>query len=183
MKQSNAWKKLESRVAEYFGGTRNLRGADFSKSLPDVDANLQNRFKVSGTLLAECKYSAKQPWVDFTTEFYQNNEWGDGVIRFPMYSSGKSCVFIWHLDYTEQIFSKDKLEIITPAKTRKRSLGKKIITALEQAESYIGIASKRIDRGELYGYPIIPILVLGKRSSSDRICMCTDNYIEKLISI
>jgi hypothetical protein len=49
---SHAWKDLERIVAKKLGGTRNTRGADFSRSLPDVQHAL---FSV------ECKYRKALP--------------------------------------------------------------------------------------------------------------------------
>lgn len=46
-KRSNSWKQLERTTAKMLGGKRVTRGADFSKSMPDVDHDL---FQI------ECKY-------------------------------------------------------------------------------------------------------------------------------
>lgn len=46
-KRSNSWKQLERTAAKLLGGKRVTRGADFSKSMPDVDHDL---FQI------ECKY-------------------------------------------------------------------------------------------------------------------------------
>lgn len=64
-KQSQAWKALERYTAEFFGGQRQHRGANFSQSMPDVIAPSEPVFGVDGCVLAECKYSKNQPWVDF----------------------------------------------------------------------------------------------------------------------
>ena len=37
MSQSQAWKALERKAAKKLGGVRNKRGADFSKTAPDVE--------------------------------------------------------------------------------------------------------------------------------------------------
>lgn len=49
---STAWKNAERQAAKLLGGTRNQRGADFSKSMPDVEHPL---FSV------ECKYRKTLP--------------------------------------------------------------------------------------------------------------------------
>jgi hypothetical protein len=51
---SAAWKSAERSVAKALGGARTLRGADFGKSLPDIDHPL---FSV------EVKYRARLPFL------------------------------------------------------------------------------------------------------------------------
>lgn len=65
--KSSAWKNLEKYSAEVFHGVRIHRGGDFSESLPDVIAPLDQIFpkaKPEQGLIVECKYRANQPWID-----------------------------------------------------------------------------------------------------------------------
>jgi len=67
MPRSTAWKNLEKTTAEILKGIRIHRGGDFSESLPDViaplDQTMTKAFPTVG-LVAECKYRAKQPWIN-----------------------------------------------------------------------------------------------------------------------
>lgn len=71
MPRSNAWKALEKTVAEGLNGIRIHRGGDFSESLPDVIAPLDSIITTAPynyAIVVECKYRAKQPWIDLYKE-------------------------------------------------------------------------------------------------------------------
>jgi hypothetical protein len=58
MRQSQAWKNLERTVAKKLGGTRVLRGADFSVSMGDIKATPGT---LSELFTVECKYRKTIP--------------------------------------------------------------------------------------------------------------------------
>lgn len=58
------WKAAERFIAKTLGGVRIPRGANFSKSLPDVVAPANYSIaRSNGIIFAESKYSVSNPWV------------------------------------------------------------------------------------------------------------------------
>lgn len=74
---SNAWKNHERSVAKAFGGTRHLRGGDFSDSAGDVDLPDDSPFVI------ECKYRAKLPLV-ITDALTQARGYAKGGAKIPL---------------------------------------------------------------------------------------------------
>jgi len=72
MRQSQAWKNLERSVAEALGGTRVLRGADFSES--DVDVKVDD-FPL---LAIDCKYRKSHAFHSLIEEI-RTKYCGDGT--------------------------------------------------------------------------------------------------------
>jgi len=70
---SHQWKAHERFVAKALQGKRIPRGANFSRSLPDVIADASLSIPgTKGLIFAECKYSINNPWVSLISDIYKN---------------------------------------------------------------------------------------------------------------
>lgn len=175
-----AWKSLERHVAKALQGFRIPRGADFSKSLPDViaDASLTIA-KSQGCIVAECKYSVRQPWVTKIKKIY------DGKPLLMMSgSNGREARYILLCKLEDVRFlGKHNQSLITNIHGIRTP--KYIKENIEQARGYVKmIQSDEHARSVLKAasglsidpyQPILPIVVLGKKNDSFRLAYCDLN--------
>lgn len=176
---SQAWKNLERLVAKKLSGVRIGRGADFSKSLPDVVAPAGISLpRTNGYIIAECKYSYKNSWVNLIEDNYK-----DRVIKV---CSDKDIYLFCPLD--------DIRKFIDPDLLVTQKLDRKIPDYIKRnfaqcAEYMSNIHTDIVLRANLYQKlnvlagkttdnflqikPMLPIVVLGKTRTVTRVCYTT----------
>lgn len=172
---SQAWKAHEKKTAEILGGVRLLRGADFGVSAPDVVAPLSFFGDYTGTIIAECKYSKNQPWIDW---FYNKLDPEDDYISEEplaiILEDNKEYYLVFDLSKeTSPQFFNDLIHHI-PFYPMDKSIPGYIHDYLLQAEEYFGSSE--------YDEPHLPIVSLGKRNSRRKLGICKFKYIEDIIA-
>lgn len=166
---SKAWKDLERYTAKSLSGVRIGRGADFSKSLPDVIACSEHSLlRTRGTILAECKYSARSPWVTYIKSIYEGK-----IIQIPI----KDDILLFSI-------LEDVRKFIDPEQLKTQIVSKKVPTYLkdnlEQARGYrLNLSTNKIHRVVMEDllsidqeqlFPMLPMVILGKKRDSTRVC-------------
>lgn len=135
---SQAWKGLEKHVAEVLGGTRILRGSNFSMSLPDVVVDGQALGLPAGTsIVVECKHSKNQPFI----ELFKNSFTKDLVIAIADYDSdgvtALDALIFWDLNDTKEVLDSFRAGIDPADITEQlKAIPQYIRDNLIQAEGY-----------------------------------------------
>ncbi len=164
------WKNLERNVAKALQGFRIPRGANFSRSLPDVVADSSKTIaRSNGLIFAECKYSVSQPWVDLIEDRYNG--------KLIKVENNSSLIF----------FELQDIHLLSdPTRyTRAEMYDKKVPSYLrdniQQSRNYIDIVKKDlIMSASIYQLtsisvtsPILPIVVLAQKGKSFRVAYTT----------
>lgn len=124
-----AWKRHERIVAKALEVDRFKRGADFSRSLPDVVAPAENLFKeITGTIIVECKYRHQIGIIDTYLELVEELE--SPVFIMESRKSGKEYLIFDILDIPQ--FSE-----IKSVPTIVKFIPNYILDALSQSEDYL----------------------------------------------
>ena len=159
---SQQWKALERHTAKVLNGFRIPRGDNFSRSFPDVVASSQIIGGLPGIILAECKYSIRNPWVKTIRDLYDGK-----VLRIP---SQNNDLVLFDLNDIGAL-SKSSY---TPLK---KTVPKYILSHLEQSRGYINLINNSpLDRvilqaktGLVFSDLVLPIVVLGQKNCSFRL--------------
>lgn len=125
MNRSQSWKELERKTAKLLGGTRNVRGSDFSESMPDCDHAI---FSI------ECKYRTKASSAYYN---YLSLIKKSGYITVLKHKD--RCVLT--LDsFSSKVYSPEHyvkpFPVLLYELPRKKGLNKFFEDALRQAEGY-----------------------------------------------
>jgi len=179
------WKVHERNVAKALGGTRIPRGANFSKSLPDVISEVSFLDK-DIILLAECKHFASKPIFNVVSSLLDDKH--DTV---TIITPDKSNLIFFYIDNIKEIYKKDFYQ------KKNKTLDKKapgyVVNYFQQAVGYIDLIfsdvfvkayiaslfNKTIDRDLT-----IPIVCLGQKKTSKIICYTEKeniDYINNLV--
>lgn len=167
MVHNSRWKDFERFVSKALQGYRIPRGANFSRSLPDVVSNASLTIaKTKGLIYAECKYSIDNFWVRLMEPFYDGKllvlpRKEDHLILFELRDIHLLSNPDGYLNGTKII----------------RSIPDYINRHLDQSREYIKIvrsdpitqASIQAITGLSPSLPILPIVVLGQKSKAFRL--------------
>lgn len=163
---SQAWKGLEKHVAEVLGGTRILRGSNFSMSLPDVVVDGPALDLPRGTsIVVECKHSKNQPFI----ELLKNAFIKDSMIAIPDHVSGYDFVF-WDLKDTKKVLGIFRTGVSSNITTHLKVIPQYIRNNLIQAEGYNLVNCPP-------GNKIFRMVVMAKKNQPLRLAYTTINYL------
>ncbi len=156
------WKNHERYVAKTLEGFRIPRGDNFSRSFPDVVASSKKIASTNGIILAECKYSIRNPWVKAIRDVY------DGKVL--KVSNQNTDLLLFDLKDIGMLFrqSYDR---------HSKTIPKYILSHLEQSRGYISLINNSpLDRtileaktGLVFSNLVLPIVVLGQKNCSFRL--------------
>lgn len=166
---SQAWKNLERTTAKILKGKRIPRGSNFSKSLPDVLADSSLTLaRSNGVLLAECKYSAKHPWVTQIEDIY------DGKLLSIKHEDSE---FLF-LDVKDLHLLADPARVNKAIKIADKTIPKYILDYHNQAAGYTALSNDPQACVVLNAYsgisisnmtPMLPIVVMAKKGKAFRL--------------
>ena len=164
---SQAWKGLEKHVAEVLGGTRILRGSNFSMSLPDVVVDGQALGLPAGTsIVVECKHSKNQPFI----ELLKNAFIKDSMIAIHDHVNGYDFIF-WDLKDTKEVLGIFKAGVEPEDITSHlKTIPQYIRDNLIQAEGYNLVNCPQ-------GNKIFRMVVMAKKNQPLRLAYTTLNYL------
>lgn len=165
---SQAWKGLEKHVAEVLGGTRILRGSNFSMSLPDVVVDGQALGLPAGTsIVVECKHSKNQPFI----ELFKNSFKKDSMVLISGGKDTSGCFVFWDLKDTKEVLN-DFRSGINPADITEqlKTIPQYIRDNLIQAEGYNLVNCPQ-------GNKIFRMVVMAKKNQPLRLAYTTLNYL------
>ena len=172
---------MERFTAKALQGHRIPRGANFSRSLPDVIAKSEFTLaRSNGLLYAECKYSSKSTWVNKFESVYEGK-------LLHIYKGSTKFIF----------FPLEDIHLLSdPRRYRssvqvKGSIPKYINTYIEQSRNYIKScredpitkASLAVIVGRSPEVSILPIVVIGQRYKSFRLVYTTDTDLNIFYSL
>jgi hypothetical protein len=161
------WKQLERLVAKALQGHRIPRGANFSRSLPDVIADSSKTLaRSNGLIFAECKYSQYQPWVELIRDQYTGK-----LIRVK--TKDDSLIF-FELNDVHLLSDPSRY---SRACEYSKQVPAYLIDNLQQSRDYIDIVRKDlIMSASVYQLtainidnPILPIVVMAHKGKSFRV--------------
>lgn len=174
---SQSWKAHERFVAKALQGFRIPRGANFSRSLPDVvsDAKLSLP-SMEGLIFTECKYSVSNPWVNYISSKYEGK---------PLLVTNKDKTDILVCTQLEDLHNIKSSNLYKQSKII-RNIPKYIFDNLEQCRGYIDIiladALNRATITALTGLtmrePILPIVCIAEKRKTFRLCYTSLRDIE-----
>lgn len=167
-RRSTAWKDLEKYTAEYLEGTRILRGANFSASLPDVVADGSVIGLTNTSILVECKHSKNQPFVDLLKDTLT----GFGLVKDEELGE----LLFWKFEETKELFNPSKLkDNVAKAEYFLKEVPQYIRDNYHQACGYhiIGLVP--------LGNHMFRFVVMAKKSCSTRIAYTTRDQISQIV--
>jgi len=172
---SHQWKGHERFVAKSLGGHRIPRGANFSRSLPDVVADSSLSLpNTKGLIFAECKYSVNNPWVRLISDIYDND-----VIIVPGIHDSDPFLIMFELSDISKLFNYRNKH----TKKYKKQIPDYITAHLQQSCEYLDSvtadpvtkASLEVITGLNILLPKLPIVVMAEKGKSFRLAY-TSNY-------
>ncbi len=176
----HAWKQHERDTAKALLGKRIPRGANFSRSLPDVVADSIHTLKLPGTIFAECKYSANMPWLNkYKTKIYNEN-----FKVFPVANSDRLLFFD-----IENISS--LLILHTYADDIVISIPDYILDYLQQSQKYVSktlsspldcITIKSLSDIDIQHKPVLPIVCLRTKKDSTILAYTYQSFLSNYLN-
>jgi hypothetical protein len=174
-KQSQAWKVHELQTAKYFGTSRRLRGADFSKSdvevLVDVNEWLHGMSNTDGPhVVVECKYSSQ---AGIVTDF--KNLTSGNVSKHPIVVL-ESYVLLPLNDFKEFYLDFIEKEIFALQALSKYDF----IHSSKKAPEYLkAYREQSMDYTKSFEGPCLPIVSLAKNSVKGKIAIVNIDDIKR----
>lgn len=175
----HAWKQHERDTAKALLGKRIPRGANFSRSLPDVVADSINTLSLPGTIFAECKYSANMPWLNK----YYKVIYKEQYKVFPIASVNRLLFF-------DLQNIKSLLSLETYADDISINIPDYILEYLEQSEKYITktlnspldcITIKSLSDIDIQHKPVLPIVCLRTKKDSTILSYTSQSFLSKYL--
>lgn len=172
---SHQWKGHERFVAKSLGGHRIPRGANFSRSLPDVVADSSISLpNTKGIIFAECKYSVSNPWVRLISDIYKED-----VIIVPGKHKSDPFLIMFELTDIAKIFNYRNKHV----QKYHKQIPSYITEDLQQSSEYLDSvmqdpvtkASLEVITGLNIQLPKLPIVVMAEKGKSFRLAY-TSNY-------
>lgn len=169
---TQSWKNLERHVAKILTGQRIPRGANFSRSLPDVVAQAKYSIaRADGMIYAECKYSCKNTWVPKFEAL-----WNGKLLQIP---SPKFNYIFFPLTEIHLLSDPTRYKNAITVKGR---IPKFITSHIEQSRYYVEECRNnpitRVSINAIAGMsptlPVLPIVVLAKKGKQFRLAYTTD---------
>lgn len=170
------WKVLERFVAKALQGHRIPRGANFSRSLPDViaDSNLTIA-RTEGIILAECKYSISNPWVPYFEEIYEG--------KLLTVLGKKASLVLFELEDIHLLSDRNRYK---NSDIVNKTIPGYIQDNLEQAEGYLPLLTKdKITQATIHSLtgvdptkPALPIVVLAQKQRPFRLAYVSTLSLE-----
>lgn len=187
---SKQWKGHERFVAATLKGHRIPRGANFSRSLPDVVADSSLTLaRSSGLIYAECKYSSKKTWVQTFESIY------DGHLLYLPNNINKYLFF--DIKDIHLLADPSRISKALLGPTRIKKIPRFITSYMDQSRSYVALTgTDPITKATLQaivnpsfkdGYdfsncPVLPIVVIGQRYKTFRLAYTTHLDLLKFYS-
>jgi len=178
---SQAWKQHERDTAKALLGKRIPRGANFSRSLPDVVADATDSLGSPGIIFAECKYSAHMPWLSiYNSKIYKE--------PYKIYRlKGKETLLFFEIEHIACL-----LDYSTYANaSTKLNIPSYIYEHLDQAQHYISktlsspldcITIKSLSDIDIQNKKVLPIVCLRTKQDSTILCYTTESYFTDFIN-
>lgn len=159
---SQSWKNLERHVAKTLEGFRIPRGDNFSRSFPDVVASSKKIASTNGIILAECKYSIRNPWVKSIRDVYNGQ-----VLKV---SNQNTDLLLFDINDIGLLSRQSYVR-------HTKIIPKYILEHLDQSRGYIDLINTNpLDRtilqaktGLVFSNVVLPIVVLGQKNCSFRL--------------
>ncbi len=171
---SHQWKAHERYVAKTLQGKRIPRGANFSRSLPDVIADSSLSIPGSkGLIFAECKYSISNPWVGLISDIYKNK-----LISIPGNKPSDPYLILFELDDIKELSHYPVLKTSDKAfQSYKKKIPDYINNNLIQSREYLqSVLLDPVTKASLQAItnldillPKLPIVVIAEKSKSFRL--------------
>ena len=180
---SHQWKGHERFVAKSLGGHRIPRGANFSRSLPDVVADSSVSLPgTKGLIFAECKYSVNNPWVRLIADIYDND-----VIIVPGKHTTDPFLIMFELSDISKLFNYRNKHV----KKYKKQIPDYISSHLQQSCEYLDTvmtdpvtkASLEVITGLNVGLPKLPIVVMAEKGKSFRLAYTSNYHFDNFLFI
>jgi len=170
---AHQWKAAERFIATVLKGFRIPRGANFSKSLPDVVADSSLTIARSkGLIFAESKYSINNPWVGKIKSLTE----GKPIVRIKSGDTTVNDLVFFDLKDISIITSPKTINALEPKQICKK-FPSYIVKHYEQSKDYIEIVKndpitvasvKALCNIDPLTVPILPIVVLAEKNKSFR---------------
>lgn len=176
---SQAWKQHERDTAKALLGKRIPRGANFSRSLPDVVADAKDSLSIPGVIFAECKYSAHMPWLNI----YKSKIYKDPYKVYRI--KGKETLLFFEIEHIRCL-----LDSSTYTNFSKINIPAYIYEYLEQAQNYISktlsspldcITIKALSDIDIQNKKVLPIVCLRTKQDSTILCYTIESYFTDFI--
>lgn len=170
MGYSSSWKAHERNVAKALQGFRIPRGANFSRSLPDVVAESKHTLPgTNGVIVAECKYSYSNPWVNMIDKIYNDKPI---IIRSKDLIREIICVELKDLYKLSSVTATTKSPVYT------KEIPKYIRENLQQCRDYIPLVlNNPLNKVTIeaitnftFGNAILPIVCIAEKGKRFRLC-------------
>lgn len=170
------WKVLERFVAKALQGHRIPRGANFSRSLPDVIADSSLTIARSkGIILAECKYSISNPWVPLFEDLYEG--------KLLTVLGKKASLVLFELQDIHLLSDRNRYK---NAHIIHKDIPGYIQNNLEQAERYVPLLiNDKITQATIHSLtgvdpnqPALPIVVLAQKQRPFRLAYASTLSLE-----
>lgn len=177
---SQAWKQHERDTAKALLGKRIPRGANFSRSLPDVVADARDSLGIPGVIFAECKYSAHMPWLNiYKSKIYKE--------PYKIYRlKGKETLLFFEIEHLGCLLDTSKYTNVST----KLSIPSYIYEYLDQAQRYINktlsspldcITIKALSNIDIQDKKVLPIVCLRTKQDSTILCYTIESYFTTFI--
>lgn len=171
---SHQWKAHERFVAKALQGKRIPRGANFSRSLPDVIADSSLSIPGSkGLIFAECKYSISNPWIGLISDIYKNK-----LISVPGNITTDPSLILFELDDIKELINYPLLKDSNKGfQVFKKKIPDYINNNLIQSRDYLqSVLLDPVIKASLQAItnldillPKLPIVVIAEKSKSFRL--------------